>query len=319
MAGKHKFLRLRGSARLPAHLRGAVIAIGNFDGAHKGHAAVLQTALAQARKARRPALVFTFEPHPKALFKPAEPVYRLTAAAQKADHFRQMGFDGVIEQPFTAAFAALSAEEFVRSVLHDKMAAGCLVAGADFHFGHKRQGTPAFLQQAGRDLGFGVLLVAGEKDETGEIISSSRIRALLAAGKVQAANALLGRPYAVRGTIIRGRALGRRLGFPTANMALPAGTALKPGIYAVYMRLGDKFYPGAASFGRRPTVESNGALLLETFLFDFCQNLYGRTAEVLFIAFLRAEEKFSGTAGLIAQMHKDTAAAKAALAAAPRP
>jgi len=315
MAGKHKFLRLSDSAHLPVHLRGAVIAIGNFDGVHKGHQKVLQTALTQARKTGRPALVFTFEPHPRTFFKPEQPVYRLTTAAQKAAYFKIMGFDAVIEQPFTAAFATLSASDFIQSVLQDRLAAGAIIAGSNFHFGHKRQGTPAFLQQAGRDSGFITVLVAGKKDKTGKIISSSRIRTLLEAGEIREAEALLGHPYTVQGKIIRGHALGRQLGFPTANMALSAATKLRYGIYAVYFRLSGKSYQAVASFGRRPTIENAGKPLLESFIFDFDQDIYGKQTEVLFVGFLRGEEKFAGTKELIAQMHKDAIAAKAVLAA----
>ncbi|KAA6405707.1 bifunctional riboflavin kinase/FAD synthetase [Candidatus Tokpelaia sp.] len=314
MAGTHKFLRLRGSARLPVPLRGAVIAIGNFDGVHQGHKAVLQTALAEARKTGRPALVFTFEPHPKAFFKPEEPLYRLTTAAQKAAYFKAMGFDAVIEQPFTAAFAALSAGDFIQSVLQDRLAASAIIAGANFHFGYKRQGTPAFLQQAGRDSGFITVLVAGKKDKTGKFISSSRIRALLESGEIQEAEALLGHPYTVQGEIIRGRALGQQLGFPTANMALPAATKLRYGIYAVCFRTCGKSYQAVASFGRRPTIEAAGKPLLESFIFDFDRDIYGKQAEVLFVGFLRKEEKFAGIKELMAQMRKDVIAARAVLA-----
>lgn len=317
MAAPHRFLRLAGSAPLPARLRGAAVAIGNFDGVHLGHLDVLQTALREARQSGRPALAFTFEPHPRTVFNPQAPVYRLTDAEQKADYFRRLGFDGVIEQAFTADFARISAEDFVRSVLAEKLGASCIIAGVNFHFGHKRQGTPAFLRRAGRDFGFKTLLTDGHRSADGEIISSSRIRRLLENGAAAEANALLGHYYAARGEIIRGRALGRQLGFPTANMALPAETKLKFGIYAVYFRLGGRLYPGVASFGRRPTVETEGAPLLETFIFGFEQDIYGKRAEALFAGFLRGEEKFADTEALIAQMRRDAAAAKALLAVNP--
>lgn len=311
--GKRKFLRLKNSAELPAGLRGAVLAIGNFDGVHKGHQAVLQTALARARHSEKPALVFTFEPHPRALFKPDEPVYRLSNAGQKAVIFAAMGFDGVIEQEFSPAFAALSAAEFIREIIVKRCAAACLVAGANFHFGHKRQGTPDYLRQAGQDYGFAVELVSGQNDEKGLLISSSRIRAALARGDIAEANALLGRPYTVEAPIIHGEKLGRTLGFPTANMALPAETKLKFGIYAVYITVDTIRYKGVASFGRRPTVAANGKPLLETYIFDFSGDIYGKQAQVEFIRFLRGEEKFADMESLTAQMHKDALAARKAL------
>lgn len=310
-------MRLTNYAELPACLRGAVIAIGNFDGIHKGHKKVLQTALRQAQKTGKPAAVFTFEPHPRSFFNPRDPVYRLTNAAQKADFFKNMGFDAVIEQAFTAEFAALTAEDFIRVILCDSIAASGIIAGENFHFGSKRQGTPAFLRETGQKYGLTVLLTAGLKDNTGKLISSGRIRALLENGKIAQANRLLGHIYAVRGKIIHGQALGRQFGFPTANMALPAETKLHFGIYAVYFHLSGAIYRGAASFGRRPTVESAGAPLLETFIFDFDQNIYGKEAEVLFVNFLRGEKKFADTESLIAQMRKDAAQAKKLLTANP--
>jgi len=319
MAGASEFLRLSESAHLPSHLRGGVIAIGNFDGVHCGHRAVLDEALAAAGQTGKPAIVFTFEPHPRSLFKPEAPLFRLSSAAQKAAAFAALGFSAVIEQDFTPAFAALSAEDFVRRILIGDLAAACVVAGANFHFGHKRGGTPDFLRRAGQEYGFAVKLIPGQSDGGGALISSSRIRALLAEGNVAAAGRLLGHFYAVKGEIIHGQKLGRTLGFPTANMALPAANGLKYGIYAVYFRAKGRLYQGVASFGRRPTVEAAGRPLLETYLFDFSGDIYGEQAEVLFIGFLRGEEKFASIEALTAQMHKDAAAAKALLAQTPPP
>jgi len=303
---KSAFLRLTGTACFPARLKGAVVAIGNFDGAHKGHEAVLRTALNEAAKRGKPALVFTFEPHPRSLFAPDSPVYRLTTAEQKAEHFKAMGFAGVIEQNFTPAFAGLSAEDFISQIICRDIRASCVVAGENFHFGHKRQGTPDFLREAGKTHGFVTLLVGGQADSaTGALISSSRIRSLLEQGDIGEASRLLGHPYAVSGEIIHGQALGRKLGFPTANIALPPYVKLKFGIYAVCFRVDGALYHGVASFGRRPTVEQDGKPLLEVYIFNFSGDIYGKQADVLFFGFLRGEEKFRDMDALIAQMRID--------------
>lgn len=314
---KTGFLRLSHLSALPDIYRDGVIAIGNFDGVHRGHQAVLQQALDTAREKNKPALVFTFEPHPRSFFNPQTPVDRLTTAAEKAEIFRLLGFDGVVEQVFNAEFAALSAQEFVENVLRNGFSASTVVTGCDFHFGRKRSGNPQFLWDAGKKLGFDVVQVASYCDENGETISSSRIRSLLAQSKVEEAAGLLGYRYTVTSPIIHGAKLGRTLGFPTANMALPEQTGLGYGVYAVRFRRADgTIYNGVASFGRRPTVEGDGRPLLETFLFGFSGDLYDETASVSFYCFLRGEEKFDGLDPLMEQMKRDQAEAEAVLAAA---
>lgn len=313
---KMPFLRFSDPALLPDRLKGAVVAIGNFDGVHRGHQVVLQCALDQAHRSGKAALVFTFEPHPRTLFKPDEPVDRLTPAAEKAEIFRLMGFDGVVEQAFTPAFAASTARAFIEDVLCGVLKADTVVTGDNFHFGCKRQGSPLFLQQESKRCGFNVCIVAGFRDESGQLVSSSRIRALLGEGAVEAAAGLLGYHYTVSAKVLRGNALGRTLGFPTANMALPRQTGLALGIYAVKFRRADgAIYNGVASFGCRPTVNSVATPLLETFLFDFKGDLYDQDGSVSFFSFLREERKFDGLAPLIAQMHRDVAEARAVLAA----
>ena len=313
----NKFLRLENLAALPESYKNSVVAIGNFDGVHRGHQAVLEKALDIARSTGRPAIVYTFEPHPKSFFKPDTPVDRLTPAAEKARILELMGFDGVVEQHFDKNFADLTAEEFVKHILCENFHASAVVTGSDFHFGSKRVGTPDYLADCGKKLGFSVVKVPPFCDENGQVISSSRIRALLADGKVEEAAGLLGYHYTVCSKVIHGAKLGRTLGFPTANMALPEETGLAFGIYAIRFRRSDgTLFDGVASFGKRPTVEGNGAPLLESFLFSFDGNLYDETASVSFYSYLRGEQKFDGLQPLIAQMNKDKEEAEAALTAA---
>ncbi len=313
----NKFLRLKNLAALPESHRNSVVAIGNFDGVHRGHQAVLEKALDIARSTGRPAIVYTFEPHPKSFFKPEKPVDRLTPAAEKARILELMGFDGVVEQHFDAKFAHLTAEEFVKHILCENFHASAVVTGSDFHFGSKRVGTPDYLADCGKKLGFAVVKVPPFCDENGQVISSSRIRALLVDGKVEEAAGLLGYHYTVCSKVIHGAKLGRTLGFPTANMALPEETGLAFGIYAIRFRRSDgTLFDGVASFGKRPTVEGDGVPLLESFLFSFDGNLYDETASVSFYSYLRGEKKFDGLQPLIAQMNKDKEEAEAALSAA---
>lgn len=311
------FQRLSGTDSVPESLHDCVVAIGNFDGVHRGHQAVLERALELARKRGLPAVVLTFEPHPRSFFRPDEPVERLTDAGEKAQVLKFLGFSAVIEQPFTAAFSEQSAEDFVQHILIDRLHANCVVTGYDFHFGKGRYGTPQFLQEAGNQAGFGVSLVEAFDDEGGNLVSSTRIRALLCAGDVAQAAGLLGYRYRVSGEVIHGRKLGRTLGFPTANMSVDGHVSLKHGIYAVRFRRADgTLYDGVASLGRRPTIDSDGTPLLETFLFDFSGDLYGETGTVSFFGFLRGEVKFDGLDPLIEQMKRDEQEAHAILAAA---
>jgi len=309
------FAHIRRPVPLPETLRGGVVAIGNFDGVHRGHQAVLERALSEASQRNVPALVLTFEPHPRLFFRPEQPLFVLTPPAMKARLIGALGFDGLVEQPFTAAFAAQSAEDFVTGMLAGRLGIRHVVTGFDFHFGHNRQGGPAFLMEAGQRHGFGVTLVDAFRDEGGEVVSSSRIRALLEAGEVAEAAGLLGYRFTVEAEVIGGQRLGRTLGFPTANMRLSPEATLKEGIYAVRFRRADgTLHDGVASFGRRPTVNDNGAPLLETFVFDFSGDLYGETCEVSFFGFLRSEIKFDGLDALVVQMKRDEAEARALLA-----
>lgn len=300
---------------VPEPLRGGVVAIGNFDGVHRGHQAVLDRALQEAARRGVPAVVLTFQPHPRTVFRPDVPLFILTPPPMKARLIQALGFAAVVEYPFDRDFAGQSAEDFITKVLDADLGISHAVTGFDFHFGKNRQGGPAYLMEAGERHGFGVTLVDAFRDEGSEVVSSSRIRELLKEGLVAEAASLLGYRYTVEASVIRGKQLGRTLGYPTANMALPETTALKHGIYAVRLRRADgSLHDGVASFGRRPTVDDSGEPLLETFVFDFSDDLYGETCEVSFFGFLRGEEKFDGLDALVAQMKHDEAEARALLA-----
>lgn len=313
MADPH-IQRVPGAERLPRSLRGGVVAIGNFDGVHRGHQAVLAAALEEARRLDAPSMVLTFDPHPRKVFRPQEPLFIITPPPMRARLLRELGFDAVIEQPFTREFASHTADHFVAEVLVEHLGIARAVTGFDFHFGKDRVGGPAFLMAAGKTNGFDVTLVDAFRDEGTDIVSSSRIRALLEQGDVSAAAGLLGYRYTVEAPVIHGRQLGRTLGYPTANMALAEDTGLKNGIYAVRLRRADgSLHDGVASFGRRPTVEADGAPLLETFIFDFAGDLYGETCAISFFGYLRGEEKFDSLDALNVQMKRDELEARALL------
>ncbi|MBR0556824.1 bifunctional riboflavin kinase/FAD synthetase [Ciceribacter sp. L1K23] len=299
---------------LPDRLKGGVVAIGNFDGVHRGHQSVLDRALELAGDRGVPALVLTFEPHPRTVFRPDAPVFRLTPAPLRARLLEAMGFHSVIEYPFDMEFSQRSAEEFVRTILVDWIGASEVVTGFDFHFGKGREGGPAFLMNAGSRHGFGVTLVDAFRDEGSEVVSSSRIRKLLSEGAVSEAAGLLGYRFTVEAEVIKGQQLGRTLGYPTANMALAEESELRPGIYAVrFRRQNGTLHDGVASFGYRPTVTDHGAALLETYVFDFAGDLYGELCSVSFFGHLRDELKFDGLEPLVAQIRQDEDEARALL------
>lgn len=304
-----------GSGQLPQTLRGGVVAIGNFDGVHRGHQAVLGRALEEAQRRGVPALTLTFEPHPRKVFRPDIPLFALTPPNMKAKLLSRLGFSGLVVQPFTREFAASSPEMFITDVLEKDLGIRHVVTGFNFHFGKDRQGGPAYLIEEGNHHGFGVTLIDAFRDEGDTIISSSRIRTLLSEGEPALAAGLLGYRYTVEAEVIGGERLGRTLGFPTANMKLSSELALKEGIYAVRFRRADgTLYDGVASYGRRPTVGENGLPLLETFVFDFSGDLYGEICAVSFFGYLRGEEKFDSLDALVAQIRRDEAEARAVLA-----
>lgn len=316
MTGQAMARRFHNVRAFADELKGGVVAIGNFDGVHRGHQAVLAQAIEAARQTGVSASVLTFEPHPRTVFRPGNPVYRLTPASMKAALLGHLGFDAVVEHPFDKAFSAQSAEAFVQDILCDCLDVRHVVTGFDFHFGKNREGDPDFLTRAGGRHGFGVTLVEAYRDENAQVVSSSRVRDALAEGEVGEASALLGYRHAVTSSVLHGQKLGRKLGYPTANMALPPETELKPGIYAVrFRRANGVVHDGVASFGRRPTVaDDDAALLLESYLFDFRGDLYGETCTVSLVSYLRGEEKFDGLDPLVAQMQIDEVEARAVLA-----
>ena len=293
-------------------LRGAVLALGNFDGVHRGHRAVIAAARARAAKLGTPAGVLTFEPHPRTFFHPQESLFRLTDERAKLRLLATTGLDGAIVLTFDAALAGFTAEEFVSRILLERFAMRGAVIGFNFHFGANRTGSPDFLVAEGKKRGFAVDIVPPLQDR-GRPISSGPIRAALAAGRPDDATEFLGYPWFVSGTVVHGDKRGRELGFPTANLKLDPSCALRHGIYAVRVAANGRHYDGVASFGRRPTFD-NGAVLLEIFLFDFSGNLYGAHLDVAFIAWLRDEKAFASAKELVAQMKEDSRLAREALA-----
>jgi riboflavin kinase/FMN adenylyltransferase len=293
---------------LPPDARGATVALGNFDGVHQGHAALIRAAHAARPKA--PLAVLTFEPHPREVFRPDDPPFRLTLSAERADVLAQHGVDLIYEMPFDHAFSLMPADAFVTEVLHHGIGARHLLCGPDFAFGHRRGGDAAFLTERAELLRIGITLVPLLGDAQGPL-SSSRIRRELQDGYPERATAALGRPWAIRGEVAHGDKRGRTIGFPTANIAL--GRHLEParGVYAVAVRLPDgSRRAGAANIGRRPTVNAGTESRLEVNVFDFTGDLYGAELTVALHAYIREERKFSGLDALKAQITADVAEAK---------
>ncbi len=310
-----KFILAVDPATPPTGLEGSVAAIGNFDGLHRGHMAVIERAMDLAKALHRPCVVLTFEPHPTDYFKGANTIFRLTPRDVKAKILEQSGMDGMIVMTFGKALASLSAEAFIAEILIRRLAISGVVAGYDFHFGAGRSGSPAFLREAGARFGFAVEIVervaAHVADQTA---SSTTTRAALEAGDVALAAKLLAHPFAIMGKVVTGQKLGRTLGFPTVNIVPDPSCRLRHGVYAVRVVAGTKTYDGVASYGRRPTFD-NGPAILEAFLFDFSGDLYGETIEISLIDWIRPEAKFESAAELTAQMIQDEARAREILRA----
>lgn len=298
---------------IPPELTGAVVALGNFDGVHRGHRALIAAVRDEAGS--HPAAVLTFEPHPRAFFAPDQPMFRLSGPRAKEIVFARLGLDGLIVRRFDATLAGTSARDFVEGWLRDRLKLSGVVIGHDFHFGRGREGSPGTLADLCAQAGISCRIVPAVSADPGDApISSSAIRAALAAGDVARANDLLGYRWFVLAEVRHGDKRGRTLGYPTANLALDA-CGLAHGIYAVRMRLADgSLHPGVASYGRRPTFD-DGAPLLEAHLFDFKGDLYGQEVAVELLAYLRGEERFSSAEALIAQMDIDSAQARAAIVA----
>ncbi len=297
---------------LPPEARGATVALGNFDGVHRGHAHVL--ASAHAARPDAPLAVLTFEPHPRELFRPDDPPFRLTLPDARADALALLGVSRVVEVQFDRAFSLLSAEQFVTEVLQGALGAVHLACGPDFAFGHRRGGDLAMLAQRAEAHGMGLTVVPPLADAQG-VISSTRIRRALQDGYPERAAADLGRPWSIRGAVSHGDARGRTIGFPTANIAL--GRQLEParGVYAVTATVDGRTVPGVANIGRRPTVAEGAVSRVEAHLFDYDGDLYGRELDVSLHAFLRAERRFAGLEELRGQIAADAAQARGLLGA----
>ena len=295
---------------IPGDARGAVVAIGNFDGVHLGHRAVIGEAGAIAHATARPWGVLTFEPHPRAFFAPGTPPFRLTPFHAKARLIFGLGVDTIFVQQFNKAFSSLTAEDFIETVLVGGIGARHVVCGYDFVFGKGRGGSAEMLLGFGKRLGFDFTAVRAQTfaggDSAETAYSSTGVREALQSGNPQAAARILGRPFEIEGRVIQGDQRGRTIGFPTANLAL--GTYLRParGVYAVRVRVGEgREFTGVANIGKRPTFAGE-ADLLEVFLFDFTGDLYGRRLGVQLVEFLRPEKKFDGIDQLKAQIAADS-------------
>ena len=293
---------------LPPDARGATLALGNFDGVHLGHAAVLRAA--HAARPDAPLGVLTFEPHPREVFRQDDPPFRLMLAAERADALAALGCELLFELPFNHEFSLMTAESFVGDVLHRGLGARHLTTGADFAFGHRRGGDTEFMAARAAALGMGIARVPAVSDNGGPF-SSTRIRRALQDGYPERATAELGRPWAIRGPVAHGDKRGRTIGFPTANVAL--GRHLEParGVYAETIRVADgRVYNGVANIGRRPTVNEGPESRLEVNLFDFSGDIYDTEIAVSLIAYIRPEIKFSGLDALRTQIAADAAAAR---------
>ena len=309
------FTVIRDTTPAEAIARGAVVAMGNFDGVHLGHRAVIAAALEMGRAHRRPALALTFEPHPRRFFSPTTPQFRLSDETAKLRLLAGTGLAGAVIMTFDKKRAGTSAQDFIHHDLIGRLGVSGIAVGYDFHFGKGRVGSPSLLVNEAPRLGIEID-VQPHIDIDERPVSSSAIRDALSEGQIADATAMLGGPWFVTGEVVHGDKRGRELGYPTANIRLDNNCALRHGIYAVRVGRGPERFDGVASFGRRPTCD-NGAPLLEIFLFDFKGDLYGAALDVAFIGFIRDELKFSSAEALVKQMDDDSARARATLKAAP--
>ena len=307
--------RLTLAGGVPENLKGSIVALGNFDGFHLGHQAVVSRAVARAFHERRPVIVATFDPHPVKFFKRDVPPFRLTSLDQREALFAHAGADAMLVFEFGAALASMDAEQFIADVLSKRIGAAGVVTGDDFSFGKGRSGDADLLGRLGPAHGVAAEAVPQVLLE-GERISSGRIREALVQGDTGTATRMLSRDFAIEGVVQRGDARGRHLGYPTANLSLGDYQRPKYGIYAVRVTLQDgSEHPGVASLGVRPTFEPPQELL-EVHLFDFSSDLYGQRIEVALHGFIREELKFDGVDSLIAEMRRDEAEARRLLTSA---
>jgi len=307
---------VRGSASLDPRPRRPVLTIGNFDGIHIGHRAILRTVIDRARALDGEAVVYTFDPHPRKVLQGAQAPPLLTTTEQKLELLEAAQIDLVVLEPFTREFARTSPDRFVRECVHERIAPLEVYVGYDFHFGRDREGSMRTLVELGPRLGFAVTIIPevtiGSRD-----VSSSRIRELIAAGEVAEARLLLGRSFTVRGAVVPGDRRGRSLGFPTANLAPETEVLPGHGVYAGWVRLLDPgeppagaFFAAVANVGRRPTFKEHEPALAEAHLLDFSGDLYGRRIELGFESRLREERRFPGPDALREQIARDVAEAR---------
>ncbi|HJR12957.1 MAG TPA: bifunctional riboflavin kinase/FAD synthetase [Rhodanobacteraceae bacterium] len=295
---------------------GSVLAIGAFDGLHRGHAALLAKVRERATKRGLVAAAVSFEPLPRSYFSPA-PLKRLSSVREKLCDFAGAGTDELLLLRFNAALVAMSADDFVRDVLVARMGAREIWVGADFRFGHNRVGDVALLEAMQGEGEYEVRVLGAVTTGDGERVSASRVRGALTSGDFAHASELLGRPFTIGGRVVRGQRVGHGLGYPTANIRLGKRVSPVAGIFAVRVRVGERWWPGVASLGVRPTITGGGEPLLEAHLFDFDGDLYGQRIDVAFVAKLRDEEKFADLGALRAQMDRDAAQARRVLADLP--
>jgi len=305
---------IKGSEKIPTHLQGAFVTIGNFDGVHLGHQYIFRHLIEEAHAVGRPAVVISFEPHPKMVLHPERrPFYLITSLEEKIRLLERIGIDALLLIPFTLEYARTTAEQFVRQVLGERLRIGKILIGHDYTFGRNKEGNEAFLIAAGKRWGFEVeVMNAFRIDEM--TVSSTQIREAILAGKVRFAASLLGRPYNLAGEVVTGHRRGVRLGFPTANIRpdkelIPAG-----GIYAAFVLFEGNRYGGVLNIGVNPTFEDR-KLSIEVYIFDFHETIYGKTLDLLFIERIRDEVRFETPEALIAQIDRDVARARELLAA----
>ena len=295
---------------------GASVAMGSFDGVHLGHQRVIALAAKAAAEQGAPLGVITFDPHPRVYFRPGEPLFRLMKPDQQARALEKLGVDMLYVLPLDAELAGMTDREFATEVLHRGLAARHVAVGFDNSFGKGRTGTPLTMRAYGEELGFGVSVADPVGDGEGAKFSSTAVRDALRDGKPEVAAEILGRPFAVEGPVQRGRQLGRKLGFPTANVDMADYVSPRFGVYATRTRLSDgREYAGVANIGVNPTVQGITRPLLEVWLFDFDEDIYDRIIETDLIAFLRPEEKFDGLETMTKQVMRDAAQARALLGA----
>ncbi|XCD71729.1 bifunctional riboflavin kinase/FAD synthetase [Candidatus Liberibacter asiaticus] len=300
----HVFHNIEINQSLPNHLKGGVVAIGNFDGIHLGHHLILEQAIKIVNNS--PITVLSFNPHPRTIIQSSSPIFTLSPPSIQEKILEKMGFSALIRYKFTLETANYSAEQFIQKVLVEWLEVKTVITGTKFRFGKDRAGDRGILQKRGEKYGFHTVFIDELRNNKSQIVSSSNIRTALTKGHVLNAAHLLGYRFTIESDVIHGEKIGRTLGFPTANMQLSPDILLKEGVYAIRFRTQDQTsYSGVANFGRNPTMVPNGPLLLESFIFDFSQEIYGQRCTVSFFDYLRPEIKFKDIEKLKIYMGED--------------